>query len=67
LTAIVAKLSTRFLDNSEFNKYRLQSIENRLAQLDGGLNADDAILRAFERINEERRGTGKAPLGFKLK
>jgi hypothetical protein len=60
-------LARRFVDNSDFNGLRLKSIEDRVAQLDGGSDANGAKLTAYEAINAERRGTGKVPLGFKLK
>ena len=65
--ALRPRSEKRVLDDSEFSRRRLKAIEDRLAQIDGGPDADDARLIAYEAINAERRGTGAAPLGFKLK
>jgi hypothetical protein len=61
----VEKIALRFLDNVAFNGERLSKIENRLALLDGGPDADRSARNAYDAVNADRRCAGKVLLGFK--
>ena len=61
----VEKIALRFLDNVAFNGERLSKIENRLALLDGGPDADRSARIAYDAVNAVRRSAGKDLLGFK--
>jgi hypothetical protein len=64
---VFLKLSRRGLATlPTFHTKRLDEIEDRLARLDGGHDATEAKLSAYELVNASRRGTGTAPLGFKI-
>ena len=62
----IKSIIVRANDTTDFNSTRLRALEDRLAKIDGGPDAEEARVAAFEIVNEKRRGTGTAPLGFKI-
>jgi hypothetical protein len=66
ILCVLETLTARISDATAFHTKRLDQIEDRLARLDGGHDATEAKLRAYELVNASRRGTGTAPLGFKI-
>ena len=62
----IGSLARQATDVHEFNKVRIQSIENRLAALDGGPDAAGARVAAYDAVNASRRRAGDKPLGFKI-
>lgn len=59
-------LLTRQQDTASFQAARLSAIEDRLAALDGGADADAARRDAVAKVNAGRLAEGAGPLAFRI-
>lgn len=58
----VENIARRFLDTNDLNRSRLRNIENRLAAIDGGDDANRAIDCAYDAANSARHAAGQPAL-----
>ena len=65
LCGSVEMIATRLLDGIAFNGARFSKIEERLAALDGGPDADRSARQAYDEVNASRRREGRPDLWFK--
>jgi len=61
----VEMVLSQLSDFSALNRSRTRAIEDRLAALDGGPDAEAAARLAYDDVNAARRREGRPVLGFK--
>lgn len=61
----VADAIENLFDRYALSRSRLTAVENRMAALDGGPDAEAASRLAYDDVNASRRREGRPVLGFK--
>lgn len=62
----IGVIATRSTDTTTYTSHRLAAIEDRLAALDGGDDANAARHSAFARSEDARLIRGERPIGFRI-